>query len=108
MAAKLKLVAEPTFRAKVGIPRAGAEPVEVEFEFRHRTKSELDEFIKSRDGKSDIDSFLDMVIGWPGIEEEFNRANAEILLENRIGVALATYRTYVEELIGNRVKNSAR
>jgi hypothetical protein len=41
--AKLKLVANPTFRAKVGIPVAGGPEVPVEFVFKHRTKTALDE-----------------------------------------------------------------
>ena len=103
--AKLKLTSDPTFKALVQIPIAGGEPVPIEMEFRHRTKTALDEWIKSREGKSDVDSFLDMIVSWPGLEDEFNKANVELLLENRIGTALATYRTYVEELVGARTKN---
>lgn len=103
--AKLKLVANPTFRASVGIPLAGGDPVAVEMEFKHRTKTQLDEWIKSRDDKPDIDSFMDMVVAWPGLDDPFTRENVETLLENYIGTALASYRVYVEELVGARAKN---
>ena len=102
--AKLKLVANPTFRAKVGIPVAGGVEVPVEFVFKHRTKTALDEWIKSRTDKGDIDSFMEMVEGWD-LEDPFNRENVETLLENYIGTALATYRVYVDQLIQSKLKN---
>lgn len=101
---KLKLVASPTFKAKVGIPVAGGKAVDVEFVFRHRTKTELDEFIKTRAEKSDVDSFLDMIAGWD-LEDEFNADNVQLLLENYIGAAVTTYRAYIDELVANRAKN---
>jgi len=102
--AKLKLVANPTFRAKVGIPVAGGPEVPIEFVFKHRTKTVLDEWIKSRSDKGDIDSFMEMVEGWD-LEDPFNRENVETLLENYIGTALATYRVYVDQLIQSKLKN---
>lgn len=101
---KLKLVANPTFKAKVGIPVAGGKSVDVEFVFKHRTKSQLDEFIKTRAEKSDADSFLEMVEGWD-LEDAFNKENVEQLLENYIGAAVSTYRAYIDELVANRAKN---
>ncbi len=102
--AKLKLVASPTFKAKVGIPVAGGAPAEVEMTFKHRTKSALDEFIKSREDKSDAESFMAMVEGWD-LEDAYTKENVDLLLENFIGAALAAYRVYVEELVGARTKN---
>ena len=101
---KLNLVANPTFSAKVGIPVAGGETVDVVFTFRHRTKSQLDEFCSSRAGKSDTESFLEMVSAW-NLEDEFNPANVELLLENYIGAAMATFRVYVEQLVQAKVGN---
>lgn len=102
--AKLSLVAKPTFKAKVGIPVSGGDPVDVEFVFKHRTKTALDEFIKSRSEKSDVESFMDMVDGWD-LADEFNAESVELLLENYIGTALATYRKYVDELVQAKLKN---
>ena len=102
--AKLSLIANPTFTTQVGIPVAGGDPVEVSMTFKHRTKSDLDAFIKSREGKTDAESFLDMVCAWD-FDEEFNPASVELLLQNYIGTALATYRKYVDELVQARLKN---
>jgi hypothetical protein len=101
---KLKLVAAPTFKSKVPIPVAGGPPVEVEFVFRHRTKTALDEWIKSRADKSDAESFLEMVEGWE-LEDQFGKESVELLLENYVGAALATYRVYVDQLVQAKLKN---
>ncbi|MBI4291326.1 MAG: hypothetical protein HY661_07605 [Betaproteobacteria bacterium] len=101
---KLKLIANPTFKATVGIPIAGGDPVQIEFTFKHRTKSALDEFVKSRADKGDAESFMAMVEGWE-LEDEFNAENVELLLQNYAGSALATYRVYIEQLIQARLGN---
>ena len=102
--AKLSLVANPTFKAKVGVPVAGGESIDTVFTFKHRTKDDLDEFIKTRADKSDAESFLDMVSGWD-LQDEFTPENVETLLQNYIGTGLAAFRVYIDELIGARVKN---
>ena len=102
--AKLSLVANPTFKAKVGIPVAGGESIDTVFTFKHRTKDELDEFIKTRADKSDAESFLDMVSGWD-LQDEFTPENVETLLQNYIGTGLAAFRVYIDELLGARLKN---
>jgi hypothetical protein len=102
--AKLSLTANPSFKAKAGIPVAGGKSVDVEFVFRHRTKSQLDEFIKTRAEKSDADSLMDMATGWD-LEDEFNQESVALLLENYIGAAVSVYRAYIDELVANRSKN---
>lgn len=102
--AKFTLKAEPTFIAKVAWPVAGGEPVQVRVTFKHRTKSALDEFIKARTSKSDVETFLDMVSGWE-LTDEFTSDNVELLLEHHIGVAVATYEAYLRELVAHRRGN---
>jgi Domain of unknown function (DUF1789). len=103
--AKLKLIANPTFKAKVPIPVAGGESVGVEMTFKHRTKSGLEEWLKApREDKSDTDIFLEMVEAWD-LEDPFNRENVELLLENYMGSAVATHRTYIDQLIQAKLGN---
>ena len=103
--ARLKLIAEPTFPARVEVPLAGGAVAEVVMTFKHRTRTQLDEYIASRAGKTDVESFMEIVSGWD-LEDEFTAANVELLLENHIGAALAVYKTYLKELVGAREKNS--
>lgn len=102
--AKLKLVAEPSFRAKVPVPVAGKDPVDVEMTFKYRTRKDLQTFMAERVGMQDIDTFMDMVLAWE-LDDEFNRENAETFLDIYGGAAVATYRAYCGELIGARIKN---
>ena len=102
--AKFALTANPTFSAKVGFMPAGGEPVDVLLTFKHRTKTALAEFRVVLLDRDDVTNFLDMVNGWD-LLDEFNRANVELLLENHIGVAVATYKAYFEELQQHRRGN---
>lgn len=106
----LKLVAEPTFKAKVGFPLTGlndqgeSEEAEIIFTFKHKTKSELEKFMNSRKDVDDLTTFLEIVVGWD-LDDEFTKENVEILLENHINVALRALTVYVEELVKARVGN---
>lgn len=102
--AKLKLVAEPTFKAKVGIPVIGADPVQVEMTFKHRTRTALQEWLKSRDGKTEVEVFMDFVQGWD-LEDAFNKENALLLVENYHGAALVALQAYVEQLSQAKLGN---
>jgi hypothetical protein len=112
-----KIVADPTFKAKVGIPLAGGGEEKVEFTFRHRTRSVLAEWIKGLDPKegdaeaseeakrvTDIDRVLEMAVGWE-LAEEFNAQNVGILLDNYLGASVAIFHTYLSELARNRLGN---
>lgn len=102
--AKLQLKANPTFKAKVAIPVAGAESVEVEMTFKHRTRTELEKFTADRAGKTDAETFLDIVEGWE-LEDPYNKASVELLLENHMGAGLAAYQKYVDELYKHKSGN---
>jgi hypothetical protein len=101
---KLTINASPTFKAKVGIPIPGADPVEVEFTFKHRTKDQLNDFIKTRADKTDAQSLMDMVSAWD-FAEELTIESAHTMLQNYMGAAVEVYRTYVRELAEAKVKN---
>lgn len=101
---KLVLQPNPRFKGTVEIPRAGENPANIKFTFIHRTKSALDELIKTRFGESDVDSFMAMVSGWE-LKDEFNADNVAALLENYISAAQATYQTYVHLLVEGKAKN---
>lgn len=120
-----KLLANPTFPAKVGIPVAGGPSVNVVFTFKHRTKTQYADWLETlnaRKGKGvegDLDTFLEMVEGWietdaeakkfaqdaEGMSETFSRENAGVLLEQRMSVAQSAFDTYLAELTKAREKN---
>jgi len=102
--AKLALKANPTFKAKVGIPVAGGESIDVEFTFKHRTREVLDAFVSSNGERTDSETFLAMVEGWD-LDESFTAETANVLLENYIGASFAAFRVYIEELTKSKAKN---
>lgn len=101
--AKLKLVADPTFKTKVAIPVPGAAPADVEFTFKHKTKDEAKAWL-SEDESTDSESILAIASGW-NLDDEFNAENIEILCQSYAGAAQAIVRTYLDELRGARTKN---
>lgn len=100
-----KLRADPTFSKEVAFPVAGGDSVNVALTFKHRTKKELNDWVAGSKDRTDEASFMDMVQGWD-IDEPFTKENVAILLQHHIGVALATYQVYIEELTRHREKNS--
>lgn len=102
--AKFKLVAEPTFKCEVLIPRAGLEDGKIEFTFKHHVLKELTDIEKELEGKPVIDFLLKIASGW-SLEEEFNEENLDILLQNYPASGAAIIKTYSSEFFGVREKN---
>lgn len=102
--AKLKLQPDPTFNAKVAIHQPGAEPVEVEFTFKHRGRKELAAFAKDMAGISDADLILALASGWE-LEDEFSAENIGILVENHYTAPTAIWMGYLDALTKAKEKN---
>lgn len=99
---KLQLTASPTFQAKVGIPVAGGETVEVAFTFKHRTKDDLLAWIDEQ--QDNVDAVMDCVTAWD-LDDKLTRENVALLDQNYLGACGAIAKTYLEELRGARTKN---
>lgn len=104
MAVKFKLEAAPTFKAKADIPVHGGEAVPVEFEFKHRTRDEMAKWLETSAGRSDVDSLLDVLVGWE-LSDSFGKESIERLVQNYCGAAPAIVARYVDELIQARRGN---
>lgn len=95
--AKLKLQPDPTFKAKVEMPVPGAAPVDLEFTFKYRTKSELQAFIKaSVEREDDAQTILEMATGWE-LTDPFSRESIDMLVSNYITAPRVIFDKYVEE-----------
>jgi hypothetical protein len=107
MAGKIKftLVPQPTFKKKVKMPIPGADFVDVEFTFKHRNKTEFQEFMEAaKDQADDVALVMDVASGWE-LAESFDKDNVEKLVDNYVGAARAIFTTYVDELIKARAGN---
>ena len=101
---KFKLEPAPTFKATVQIPVHGGDSVPVVFEFKHRTRDELDAFYKPKKERTVEEQLMDMVVGWD-LDDEFNAENVAKLAQNYLGAAGALVTAYVAELMQARTKN---
>ena len=101
---KIKLEAEPTFKAKVNIPIPGGDPAPVEFTFKHRTRDAVLAWMDEIKGEKDSDAILTMASGWE-LDDEFNAKNIDLLCQNYLGAGKAIFETYLSELRGQRAKN---
>jgi len=102
--AKLKLQPDPTFKAKVAIPVAGADDVSVEFTFRHRTRDELKKFIDASGERDDVDTLLELATGWE-LADAFSKDNVQLLVDNYIAAGRSVFDKYIDELAKGRAKN---
>ena len=102
--AKLKLQASPTFKAKVGIPVPGGKADDIEFTFKHRTRSELLAWLEQTKDQPDADSVMDIALAWD-LDDKFDAENVALLCDSYTGAGFAIVHAYLEELRGARAKN---
>lgn len=102
---EIHIKAEPTFEEKVGIPVPGKGAVDVLFTFKHRTKDELQKFLKDTEQLKGAEYVMKLISGWE-FTDEFNKKNVEIFLQNYHGAEIAIAVGYAKALSGARLKNS--
>lgn len=102
--AKIKLVPDPTFTAKVPIPVPGGKPVDVEFTFLHRKRDEVKGWIEANAEATDVESIKWCAKGWE-LDDEFNAENIDLLCQNYAAAGVAILQTYLDALRGARTKN---
>jgi len=102
----LKLDADPTFQAEVGIPVPGKGDVAVFFTFKHRDQPAFEKFMQDARTKKmeNVKFIMDVVVGW-NLDDPFNKENVAKLLRNYHGAAGAIGRAYGRELSGARLGN---
>lgn len=102
--AKLKLKADPTFQRKVGITTHDGNVVEVEFTFKHRTKSEALKLEEEVKGKDDAEVIMLVASGWE-LEDAFTLDNLRVFTGDYMASAVEVFYEYTRALNGARLKN---
>lgn len=104
----LKLQPNPTFWTPVQLSIAGADkPALVDFEFVHKTKEQIAEFLKSLE-KGDLgdDAILgDVIKNWKGVDAEYSQSALRDLMSNYPASGLEILRAYLAALTESRRKN---
>ena len=95
--AKFKLAVAPTFKAKVAIPVHGGDSVELQFEFKHRTRDQLSEMMKGIEKRKDADLVEDVLAGWE-LEDPFSKESIELLCQNCAGAPREIIGAYITEI----------
>lgn len=103
----LKLKPNPTFRAKVDIVAPGGEKHPVTFEFKHRTKDELQAFLTSDAFKEagEADSIMLVASGWDGVDAPFNADTLREFCQNYHNAAGLVILAYAAELTQAKLGN---
>ncbi|NHZ89292.1 hypothetical protein F2P45_09740 [Massilia sp. CCM 8733] len=113
---KFSLNVAPTFKAPVTITIPGGGEAEIMFTFKHRTRDEFKAFTENLkasadaddgtkgDGPKDADVLLDIASGWD-LDEPFDAASLDKLVQRYMGAAQAVIGAYFGELTGARAKN---
>ena len=104
----LKLQPSPTFWTPVHLTVAGAEkPAVVDFEFVHKTKEQLAEFVKSLEKSDQGDDAIlgDVIRSWRGVDADYSASSLRDLMSNYPASGLEILRAYLAALSESRRKN---
>lgn len=103
----LKLIPNPTFKAKVDIPTPGGEAASVAFEFKHRSKEELDAFLAAEHWKTagEVQTVMEFVVGWDGVDTPFSAEALDTMFKHYQKAAGAITTKYLAELGPARLGN---
>ena len=100
---------KPTFTKEVVLTIPGGGEGKFKGIFKHKGKTELQEFFASisdtEKPRADIDSVMEVLVGWEGVDQKFSKENVEILLENYFGAAIAILNAYSTGYFEAKEKN---
>jgi hypothetical protein len=97
--------ADPTFKERVTIAKAGGKTGEVIFEFRHKDSDELAEFLARAETVKPAEWAKEIVVGWEGVKTAFDEAALARMLKQNLSAAEAIMKGYLRGLSGGRLGN---
>lgn len=105
MATVFKLNPEPTFKVTAAIPVPGLAAMELEVEFRHKTRDELVKFFGGLKGRKGIDILMEIIADWHNCDTPFSKKTLATLLQNYPKSDSALMDAYVDQCGGARMGN---
>lgn len=105
--AKITLVPNPTFDAKVPVPVPGSGEVDTVFTFKYRTREEMQKFLAEHKDMDDTQLVMGCASGWE-LADPFDEKNVKEFASKYIAGPAAVFETYCAEMTGARLKNSGR
>ena len=107
----LKLVPNPSFRLEVAIPQPSGQVAKIKVDFRHKGRTELEEWLKSTTDdegnvmRKDHEALAEVVEGWAGVDEKYSPENLEKLLDAYPSAGKAMINAYLPALLEGKAKN---
>jgi hypothetical protein len=104
----LKLQPSPTFWTPVQLSVAGTDkPAIVDFEFVHKTKEQLAEFVLmlQKEDRADDGILGEVIKSWRGIDTDYGPSALRDLLSNYPASGLEILKAYLAALTESRRKN---
>lgn len=101
---KFVLKVDPTFKATVKIPIPGGPDQGLDFTFKHRSRSQIKEFLETAPDRSDVENIMQMATAWD-VVEPFNEEQIKFLCENFTSAPGLIFEKYLDELTKAREKN---
>jgi hypothetical protein len=107
-----KLNPSPTFKAPIALSQPGVEkPLEVPFEFRHKTTEQIADWLARAPGRSDPDVLHEVIVGWSVVDDRgeavaYSHTNLATLLNNYPTAKGEIFAGYLAELTKAKAKNS--
>ena len=100
---------KPTFTKEVVLTVPGGGEGKFKGIFKHKGKTELQAFFASisdeKNPRPDIESVMEILVGWEGVDQKFSKENVEILLENYFGAEIAILNAYSTGYFEAKEKN---
>jgi hypothetical protein len=106
-----RLKPNPTFKTMVPLSQPGVEqPLQVPFEFRHKSQEQLATWMANMPGRSDPDNLHDVIVSWgvvdaDGVEVPYTHTALAELLDNYPTAKGEIFSKYLSELTKAKEKN---
>jgi hypothetical protein len=94
----IRLIPNPTFKARVRFTVPGAEDAIVDFEFRHKSPTALAAWWESMQDKSLASALAGIIVGWSGVIDE--HGDEVPLTEDALAAFVAAHAPRAHELMG--------
>jgi hypothetical protein len=97
---------KPSFWATAYITVPGEKkPAALEIEFKWLGKQGIKDYFEQLTGKDDLEALSEIVVGWGGVDAEFNRDTFAQLLDVYPQAAMAIFEAFRAEALEAKAKN---
>lgn len=107
----IRLIPNPTFKARVRFTQPGADDALVEFEFRHKAPAALADWWAAASARPVHEALAEVIVGWSGVHDDqgndvgFSAEVLAVFLAGHAPRGRELLSAYLRELTESRQKN---